>query len=258
MTAVPTHHSQDIVSAAAEGVTIMDAKKAQILTEEISRVAFTVTVGLQRLRTLVSQAKTGNAHIALGYPSWPAYLVATLNDGVADGIAAASGHLTLEERRELVAYLAGEGMSSRAIAELPFVQVSDRQVRRDLDQVGHDVPPDEETPDWRSMPSVKALDATTEKTVVGIDGLDGKRYRAAAPKPKPEPKPKATPGAFWDATYELRKKLTTLENIVKRANFPRNRKAIREQHLGELIRYSNQLKAIISALTDPVDGDGPQ
>ena len=243
MTAVPTH-SQDIVSAAAEGVTIMDAKKAQILTEDISRVAFTVTVGLQRLRTLVSQAKTGNAHIALGYPSWPAYLVATLNDGVADGIASASGHLTLEERRELVAYLAGEGMSSRAIAELPFVQVSDRQVRRDLDQVGHDVPPEEEIPDWRSMPPVKALDATTEKTVVGIDGIDGKRY--AAKKRKATRRP--MPTAWQDALYQLGKDVERLERLAADDRFPGHKDELSVRSRHPLAAASKKLWKIRGAL----------
>jgi len=226
---------------------VMDAKKAQILTEEISRVAFTVTVGLQRLHTLVSQAKMGNAHIALGYPSWPAYLVATLNDGVAGGIAAASGHLTLEERRELVAYLAGEGMSTRAIA--PIVGVGKGTVHRDLagapygapdeeipdlDQVGHDVPPEEETPDRQVFRSGRP----------GVVGLDGKRY--AAKKRKATRRP--LPTAWQDALCQLGKDVERLERLAADDRFPGHRDELSVRSRHPLANASKKLWKIRGAL----------
>jgi len=156
-------------------------------------------------------------------------------------------HLSREQRRELVAasLTADPQLSNREHARRTGANHETvAAIREPLVATG----------------GIRQLDRTT-----GADGRERPSTRASkdevtegAPKPKPEPKPKATPAAFWDATYELRKKLTTLENIVKRANFPRNRKAIRERHLGELIMYSNRLKVVISALTDPVDGDGPR
>ena len=200
---------------------------------------------------LITEAYENHDHIALGFKSWTDYL-RTEYGGLLT-------RLTVEDRRETVLILSRTGMSTRAIS--PVVGVDNATVHRALAGVAFATPADEQEiqpaddHDPDEIADKIRDDPTTERTVVGIDG---KRYRAAAPKPKPEPKPKATPDAFWDATYELRKKLTTLENIVKRANFPRNRKAIRDRHLGELIRYSNRLKVVISALSDPVDGDGPR
>jgi len=156
-------------------------------------------------------------------------------------------HLSREQRRDLIA---------QSLREDP--QLSNREHAR---RTGAD----DKTVAAIREPLVATAEIPQLDRTTGADGRERPSTRASkdevtegAPKPKPEPKPKATPGAFWDATYELQKKLTTLENVVKRANFPRNRKAIRARHLGELIRYSNRLKVVISALTDPVDGDGPR
>jgi len=204
---------------------------------------------------LITEAYENHDHIALGFKSWTDYL-RTEYGGLLT-------RLTVEDRRETVLILSRTGMSTRAIA--PVVGVDNATVHRDLAGVANATPADEQEiqpADDHEIPLhlIDEIadkirdDPTTERTVVGIDG---KRYPVPAPKPAPrKPRQKATPGAFWDAVYELRKKLTTLENVVKRDTFARNRKAIREQHLGELIRYSNQLKAIISALSDAVDGDG--
>jgi len=154
-------------------------------------------------------------------------------------------HLSREQRRELVAasLTADPQLSNREHARRTGANHETvAAIREPLVATG----------------GIRQLDRTT-----GADGRERPSTRASKDEVtegdrRREPRQKATPGAFWDATYELRKKLTTLENIVKRANFSRNRKAIRDKHLGELIRYSNQLKAIISALSDPVDGDGPQ
>jgi len=220
--------------------------------DQIKSTLHTMIDFKESLLDLISEAQSKDDHLTLGYSSWTEY--------VSTEYAGLLAKLDRADRRLASFALAEIGMSSRAIA--PLLSVSDRQVRRDLDQVGHDVPPEEEIPDWRSMPSVKALGSTPETPGRNVVGIDGKRYY---PSPKPKPKParrkpgqKATPAAFWDAAYELQKKLTTLENVVKRDTFARNRKAIREQHLGELIRYSNRLKVVISALSDPVDGDGPR
>jgi len=154
-------------------------------------------------------------------------------------------HLSREQRRELVAasLTADPQLSNREHARRTGANHETvAAIREPLVATG----------------GIRQLDRTT-----GADGRERPSTRASKDEVtegdrRRTPRQKATPAAFWDATYELRKKLTTLENIVKRPNFPRNRKAIREQHLGELIRYSNELKAIISALTDPIDGDGPQ
>jgi hypothetical protein len=201
---------------------------------------------------LITEAYENHDHIALGFKSWTDYL-RTEYGGLLT-------RLTVEDRRETVLILSRTGMSTRAIS--PVVGVDNATVHRDLAGVAFATPADEPADDHEiplhlidEIADKIRDDPTPERTVVGIDG---KRYRAPKPKTKTKPGQKATPGAFWDAAYEFQKKLTTLENVVKRASFPRNRKVIRDKHLGDLIRQSNRLKAVISALSDPVDGDDPR
>jgi len=214
---------------------------------------------------LITEASENHDHIALGFKSWTEY--------VRTEYAGLLTRLTVEDRRETVLILSRTGMSTRAIS--PVVGVNNATVHRDLAGVANATHADEQEIQPADEQEIQPADEqeiplhlideiadkirddpTPERTVVG---LDGKAYPVPAPKPAPrKPRQKATPDAFWDAAYDFQKKLTTLENVVKRDIFPRNRKAIRDKHLGELIRYSNRLKVVISALTDPVDGDGPQ
>jgi hypothetical protein len=98
------------VSAAEVARLVMPADDARRLTERIRYSALAVRDGMEKLQTLVEEAQAGQAHVALGYKSWTAYLADTL------------GHeplrLPRDQRQELVGYLAGEGMSTRAIAPI--------------------------------------------------------------------------------------------------------------------------------------------
>jgi hypothetical protein len=112
------------VSAAEVARVVMPADDARRLTERIRYSALAVRDGMEKLQTLVEEAQAGQAHVALGYKSWTAYLADTL------------GHeplrLPRDQRQELVGYLAGEGMSTRAIA--PIVGVHHDTVASDLRQ----------------------------------------------------------------------------------------------------------------------------
>ncbi len=86
-----------------EVVVLMDESAARRLDGRIRRMAGSVRDQLETLYKLISEAKVGAAHSALGFASWTAY--------VADVFAAAPLHLEREQRRELVGYLDSEGMS---------------------------------------------------------------------------------------------------------------------------------------------------
>lgn len=101
---------------------------AERLTERIRDVATSTRSQIDELAALVDEARGGEAHAALGYPSWTAYLVDALGGTLA---------LDRGSTRDVVALLAGEGMSSRAIA--PIVGVSHMTVQRI--SRGTDVPP---------------------------------------------------------------------------------------------------------------------
>lgn len=100
----------------------MDADAARRLTERIRLTAQTFAESRDRLMELVGEAKAGNAHLALGYDSWTAYL--------ADVLGEEPLRLARDDRRELVGALSAEGMSTRAIA--PIVGVNHSTVVRDL------------------------------------------------------------------------------------------------------------------------------
>lgn len=101
----------------------MSRESAERLTERIRYTAMSVRDGVQNLQRLVTEAQDGQAHLALGYPSWTAYIAEVMGDEPLQ----LRGR---EERREVVSWLAGQGMSTRAIA--PVVGASKDTVHRDL------------------------------------------------------------------------------------------------------------------------------
>jgi hypothetical protein len=150
---------------AAVVVTVTEAE-AQRLTARITLMAGTLREGFEKLHGLVAEAKAGNVHVVLGYPSWTAYL--------ADVLGKEPMRLAADERRELVAYLSGEGMSARAIA--PVVGVDHATVARDI-QVSH-----------RATPAPIAVNTETGEiteatpAAAPVVGLDGKAYSRPAPR----------------------------------------------------------------------------
>lgn len=120
---------------------VMPEADAERLTRRITLMAGTLREGMEKLHGLVAEAKAGNAHVALGYPSWTAYL--------ADVLGKEPLRLERAARQELVGYLSGEGMSTRAIA--PIVGASVATVKRDVSG-GSSEPP--------APPTFRPLDVT--------------------------------------------------------------------------------------------------
>jgi len=149
---------------------VMGVDEARRLTERIRLTALSVRDGMEKVQGLVEQARDGNAHLALGYASWTAYL--------SDTLGSEPLRLPRDQRQELVGYLAGEGMSTRAIA--PIVGVSDVQVHRDIHaQVLPHVAPAPATP-----VDLAAVDMTTGEIHEPVTGLDGKTYSRPEPRPR--------------------------------------------------------------------------
>jgi len=101
---------------------ILTPAEAQRLTQRIKLTAGSIRDGMFKLRNLVDEAKASNAWQVLGFASWTAYL--------ADALGSEPMRLGRDERRELVDYLAGEGMSTRAIA--PIVGADRKTVMNDI------------------------------------------------------------------------------------------------------------------------------
>jgi DNA-binding Lrp family transcriptional regulator len=143
----------------------LDEDHARALDERIRLTAGTVRERMTRLAGLVEQAKAGEVWDVLGFPSWTAYLADALGGEL---------HLPSGERRELVGLLAGEGMSTRAIA--PIVGASPRTVARDVETL--------ELPGVPSgTPEVREGEINGRKVEI-VTGLDGKSYVRKPRKPE--------------------------------------------------------------------------
>lgn len=178
----------------------LTAEEAERLTSRIRLLVGSVADTMGKLRDLVHEAKSSGAHDALGYASWSAYLLDLFGDEPL--------RLTRDVRRELVAELSEQGLSTRAIA--PIVGVSKDTVQRDIAGVSNETPAavddvldalDRVHEESRmTLPPVITFDTATGEvvdaptvtevtethTVKTVTGLDGKTYKTPAPKaPKP-------------------------------------------------------------------------
>ena len=104
--------------------------EARQITERIRVTAITARDSLEKLQHLLAEARDGEVWSVLGYTSWTAYL--------ADVMGEQPLRLPRDQRQEIVGYLAGEGMSTRAIA--PIVGASHMQVARDVAAVTNVTP----------------------------------------------------------------------------------------------------------------------
>ncbi len=221
--------------------TEMDADSARRLTERIRYCAVGVRGGMEKLQALGAEAQAGSAHLALGYKPWTASLADVLGDEPL--------RLAREDRREVVAWLAGEGMSTRAIA--PIVGVKQPQVVKDIAATRQVIPEESRHPsdadllagsDWTPEPPAEA-GATADDAVrtepqdessallaprPAVTGLDGKAYTRPAPAPQ---RRKALTDAARDAGWELRKATERLSRITEDDRFVSN-----EEQVATLLR----------------------
>lgn len=217
-------------------VRAMSEAKARDLFEQIGTGISLMATGHAHFLRAVADAKAGNAHEALGYPSWTAYLVAAVERGVhrADVISP----MTPEQRRELVATLTQEGMSTRAIAAV--VGVNHSTVVRDR-QVVHDAPPDEAIPvedPPEQLPH--AWDSSPEAPVRQVVGLDGRSYAAERPERR-APRRQPLNRAIFRANYDLQKVVGRLDRLTTDDRLRRMDAMDREKAKNELARLQKVL-----------------
>jgi len=127
-----------------------DARK---LTGEIRNAVKAADKALSKLYALIDEAKVGDAHKALGFKSWTAYLADTLGG---DGPLP----LVRDDLTKLVRKLAGEGMSARAIESATGGAVSKATANRIAQRYAIEVP------------------------TVGLDGVEQTKAKATR-KPRP-------------------------------------------------------------------------
>lgn len=250
----------------------MTEDAARRITERIRATVVHTRESIEKIQRLLTEARDGHAHVALGYDEaeWTKYM--------ADLFADQPLRLPRDQRQALVGYLAGEGMSSRAIA--PIVGATDRQVRRDIG--GTNVPPAVNTETGEVSDDCLSDDATgeevtsfTEATDTGSDpvvladdveeapgveverspapsrpavtGLDGKTYTQ---REQSRPRRKALTDSFWTAAYDLGKRIESVHRLTEDDRFPQNAEKVAAAHRNDLIRYRDLLEQVISQLPE--------
>lgn len=196
-------------------VSSMTEQDAQRLTERIRLTAHNYAEARTKLQELVAEAKSGNAHLALGYASWTAYL--------ADVLGEEPMRLARGERQEMVQMLSAEGMSTRAIA--PIVGADHVTVSRDLGRVAN---------------------ATPES----VKGLDGKTYTRPEPAEPIQPKRTPLPEQYFNAIYDLGKLIDRIERLTEDDRFGRNKKELQTKHRHDLARHQAKLAELIHKLSN--------
>lgn len=240
----------------------MTEHEARRVTERIRAIAVTVKDQLEKLQTLLNEARDGEAWRILGYASWTAYL--------ADVMGEQPLRLPRDERQQIVGYLAGEGMSSRAIA--PIVGATDRTVRNDMSG-GKDFPPDH-TPAVDYVTDQADLDAAPELPDEGaptphdsgdaepsedeglsvpspssrsVTGLDGKQYT----RPEPQaPRRRPITDSFTDKRVELAKAVESLHRLTQDDRFPQNAEKVATANRSDLLRASDLLHQVIDSIPE--------
>lgn len=230
------------VATTSPAISTDDARR---LTERIRYCAISVRDGMEKLQNLVAEAQSSNVHLVLGYKSWTAYLADTLGDEPM--------RLPRDERREVVAWLAGEGMSTRAIA--PVVGAGFKTVARDLEvaRVSTDTRAHNTTPtdadlitgtDWSPEPDADPITGEVIEPERTVTGMDGKTYTAPASKPR---RP-ALADQFRNASLALAQKVEAIERLVADDRFTQNAEKVATANRSDLLRAIDALQRVVAKL----------
>lgn len=174
---------------------------------------------------LLGEAYSRRAWVALGYESWDAYCAGEFTE-------ARMVRLDREQRREIVADLRSQGMSTRAIAS--GLGVNRKTVMEDARQVVQNGPP-APTP------------CPTPSPVIGTDGktyTQPNRPAVTAPTAKRRP----LVDSFTDATFDLTRAIERIERLATDDRFPQNAEQVATRNRGDLLRAAEALARVLSQL----------
>lgn len=231
-------------SATAHDTAALDIDAARKLDGRIRLMSESVAGSVTTLLALIAEAQQGRIHRVLGFASWPAYL--------ADALSRLRLAVNAIERRELVAVMADEGMSNRAIAQA--VGVTEITVRRDR-QVRHDVAPE---PVSLVAPLVDAAHAEAAAVIEAsrqlpvITGIDGKTYTRPEPKPPTPRRRRPITDAFSEQVRKATQVARTLERLSDDDRFGRNAEALSYSR-SDIVRTRDALNRVLAKL----DGNNP-
>jgi hypothetical protein len=243
-------------------VALATAEEARALTDRIK-------VAVEGTWHLITEAAMRGAHLALGYATW--------DDYVTREFGSSRLRLPREDRPEVLGSMRDAGMSVRAIASA--TNLARNTVRKELREVGQIDPPATPEPIAADIDVIEPYDdepALTEEECEALDrendldgpelsdaelarqaeeierrvtGTDGKSYPIPTPAAPKAPARKAITDSFWQAAYDLGKKVQTLTNLAADDRFKKNADQIRDKNLPDLIRARDALQCVIDQLT---------
>ena len=208
---------------------LMDRQRAEELLGDLRRSGEVFIVGMVEMWR-------GQGWLALGYSSWD-----DLCDSELRGMRV---NLPIESRREVVAELTDEGMSTRAIGSALGLHhdtvASDRKAG-----VGNPTP--DPTPtvglDGKTYQPRPTREVTTSETVT-VDAETGEIVPPAPSKPHRRP----LPDAMRDASHELLKSAQRLERLTSDDRWPRNAKQATAMTRGDLLQAIEALTTVLDRL----------
>ena len=259
----------------------LDVDAARRLDGRIRRMSAATAEHFGKLFDLVTEARQGDIHLALGFTSWTAYL--------ADALKELGTVVNAVERRQLVDWLAHQGMSERAMARAlgcsqPTIH-RDRVAAQAQRQVIQNESPEEPEPGPRLLLTVvrqsetaplsprqeqglsESLRQNREKISAIIEaekyppittGLDGKQYKNQGDvvrdiKRRQEPISKP----FSRVTSELTRATERLDRLRQDERFKRNTETLRQRY-GDLMRARDAIDRTLAGLEGGTAGSkGP-
>ena len=204
---------------------------AERRAERIRLTATSFMEARDKMSSLLVEAQREGDHETMGYRSWPEYIAALFSD-------TPLMRLSRDERKVIVADLAEQGMSSRAIA--PVVGANPKTVQRDI----------------ASATNV----ADAPRTVKSIDGIE----RTFQPRPAAtpttadhdtgenaddrKPKAEAITAQFNSAVVDLNRLMDRLHRITEQDAYTRNADKIATLYKADIDRAISDLTHIANTL----------
>src|SRR5258705_201924 len=202
--------------------------KANVLDKRIRQACIRVADNTATLLDLLEEAAVGQAHVALGFPSWTAYVKDAVTISPTDA----------DERKVLVSLMSGKGMSVRAIADV--VGAGKSTVSRDLEGVPRGTTKGLDDNNYPPRPEKQ-------------EPLDVEYEEEPEPEPEVEPEVKPQPVSkdFKDEMALLFNSVSSFKEILADERFPKARKTIAKNHLNKLQEYIADLQKVVDELMEP-------
>lgn len=205
---------------------------AERRAERIRLTATSFMEARDKMSSLLVEAQREGDHETMGYRSWPEYIAALFSD-------TPLMRLSRDERKVIVADLAEQGMSSRAIA--PVVGASRDTVQKDIRSSGRNLP---DAP--RTVKSIDGIERTfhprpaTTPTTAAHDTGENADDR--------KPKAEAITAQFNSAVVDLNRLMDRLHRITEQDAYTRNADKIATLYKADIDRAISDLTHIANTL----------